>query len=83
MVDAHLPLQIPFTHFLALSGAEFAGAFLGACLVFLHYLPHFNTLPEPPAATADDLLLRRWVFGKWQGLQSMGELLLLLGSAAT
>lgn len=50
--------KIPFTHFLALSGAEFAGAFLGACLVFLHYLPHFNTLPEPPAATADDLLLR-------------------------
>lgn len=30
--------QIPFTHFLALSGAELAGAFLGACLVFLHYV---------------------------------------------
>ncbi|KAI7837871.1 hypothetical protein COHA_008358 [Chlorella ohadii] len=50
--------KIPFTHFLALSGAEFAGAFLGACLVFLHYLPHFNTLPEPPASTTDELLLR-------------------------
>ncbi|PRW39304.1 Glycerol uptake facilitator [Chlorella sorokiniana] len=50
--------KIPFTHFLALSGAEFAGAFLGACLVFLHYLPHFNTLPEPPATNDDELLLR-------------------------
>lgn len=25
----------------------------------MHYLPHFNTLPEPPASTPDDLLLRR------------------------
>lgn len=50
--------KISFTHFLALSAAEFAGAFLGACLVFLHYLPHFKTVPEPAASTADELLLR-------------------------
>lgn len=50
--------KISFTHFLALSGAEFAGAFVGACLVFLHYLPHFKTVPEPMASTADDMLLR-------------------------
>jgi len=49
------------SHSLALSGAEFAGAFLGACLVSLHYLPHFTTLPEPPASTTDELLLRRHV----------------------
>lgn len=51
--------QIPFTHFLALSGAEFAGALLGACLVWLHFLPHFKSVPEPPVSTADELLLRR------------------------
>jgi glycerol uptake facilitator protein len=54
------PRQISFTHFLALSGAEFAGALVGACLVFLHYLPHFKTVPEPMAADVDDMLLRRW-----------------------
>jgi glycerol uptake facilitator-like aquaporin len=52
--------DISFTHFLALSGAEFAGALVGACLVFLHYLPHFKTVPEPMAADVDDMLLRRW-----------------------
>ncbi|KAL4444176.1 hypothetical protein ABPG75_011913 [Micractinium tetrahymenae] len=50
--------EVSFTHFLALAASEFLGAFLGACLVFLHYLPHFNTLPEPPAETPDELLLR-------------------------
>ncbi|KAL4421889.1 hypothetical protein ABPG77_003691 [Micractinium sp. CCAP 211/92] len=50
--------KLSFTQFLALSASEVVGAFLGACLVFLHYVPHFNTLPEPPAPTADDLLLR-------------------------
>lgn len=41
----------------------------GAALVFLHYLPHFQTLPEPPAASPDDLLLRRWgVGGRSRGL---------------
>jgi hypothetical protein len=56
-------LQIPFTHFLALAGAEFAGAFVGACLVFLHYIPHFKTVPEPMPRNEDDVLLRRWVGG--------------------
>lgn len=45
-----LPAQLFFS--LVLSRA-------GACLVFLHFLPHFNTLPEPPAHTPDGLLLRR------------------------
>lgn len=56
--------QIPFTHALALAAAEFAGAFLGACLVFLHFLPHFKTLPEPMVPSADELLLRRWACGR-------------------
>lgn len=50
--------KISFLHFLALSAAEFAGAFIGACLVFLHFLPHFKTVPEPMATTGDELLLR-------------------------
>ncbi|KAI3431548.1 hypothetical protein D9Q98_004597 [Chlorella vulgaris] len=50
--------RIPFTHFLALAGAEFAGAFVGACLVFLHYIPHFKTVPEPMPRNEDDVLLR-------------------------
>ncbi|KAL6785021.1 hypothetical protein ACKKBG_A02105 [Auxenochlorella protothecoides x Auxenochlorella symbiontica] len=44
--------------FLALSASEFLGAFLGACLVWLHFLPHFKTIPEPPSKAVDDLLLR-------------------------
>ena len=29
--------------------------------VYLHYLPHFKTVPEPAASTADELLLRSCV----------------------
>lgn len=31
---------------------------MGACLVWLHFLPHFKTIPEPPAEEEDDILLR-------------------------
>lgn len=44
------------------------GAFIGAVLVWLHYLPHFKTVPEPPAVSKDDLLLRRWV-ACWAGMK--------------
>lgn len=37
---------------------EFLGAFLGALLVWLHFLPHFKTVPQPPATSADDYLLK-------------------------
>lgn len=30
----------------------------GACLVWLFYLPHFKSLPEPPALNTNDILLR-------------------------
>ncbi len=30
----------------------------GAQLVWLFYLPHFKSLPEPPALSTDDVLLR-------------------------
>jgi glycerol uptake facilitator-like aquaporin len=34
--------------FFALSAAEILGAFIGAVLVWIHFLPHFKTVPEPP-----------------------------------
>lgn len=36
---------------------EFLGAFLGAILVWLHFLPHFKTVPAPPSVTPDENLL--------------------------
>ncbi|CAL5225947.1 g8745 [Coccomyxa viridis] len=44
--------------FFALSAAELGGAMIGAVLVWLFYLPHFKSLPEPPALSTDDVLLR-------------------------
>lgn len=44
--------------FVALAASQFAGAFLGAILVWLSFLPHFKTIPEPPSKSEDDLLLR-------------------------
>jgi glycerol uptake facilitator protein len=32
--------------------AQFLGAFLGACLVWLHYLPHWRATPDPTAKLA-------------------------------
>ena len=34
--------------------------FVGAILVWIHFLPHFKTVPEPAGANTSDLLLRRW-----------------------
>lgn len=34
------------------------GAFVGAALVWLHFLPHFKSLPEPPCSDPDEELLR-------------------------
>eukprot|EP00878_Enallax_costatus_P005388 GHUV01005657.1.p1 GENE.GHUV01005657.1~~GHUV01005657.1.p1 ORF type:complete len:450 (+),score=58.99 GHUV01005657.1:486-1835(+) len=45
--------------FICLSLAEFAGAFVGAVLHWIHFLPHYKTLPEPPSMDKDDALLRR------------------------
>ncbi|KFM27923.1 putative glycerol uptake facilitator protein [Auxenochlorella protothecoides] len=42
------------TEFLALAFSELAGAFLGAILLWLCYLPHFNVVPEPPSVTEQD-----------------------------
>lgn len=59
----HLPFTpLQFSHcsvgFVAAMGGEFLGAFVGAVLVWLHFLPHFKTVPEPPAIDDDDMLLR-------------------------
>lgn len=45
--------------FICLSLAELAGAFVGAVLHWIHYLPHYKTLPEPASTDKDDHLLRR------------------------
>jgi glycerol uptake facilitator protein len=37
---------------LGFAAAEFAGAFTGAVLVWLHYLPHWRETPEPAAKLA-------------------------------
>lgn len=46
------------TEFAAAVGGEFLGAFVGAVLVWLHFLPHFKTVPTPYSTTADSLLLK-------------------------
>eukprot|EP00475_Leptophrys_vorax_P000738 TRINITY_DN10409_c0_g1_i5.p1 TRINITY_DN10409_c0_g1~~TRINITY_DN10409_c0_g1_i5.p1 ORF type:complete len:513 (-),score=140.87 TRINITY_DN10409_c0_g1_i5:1457-2845(-) len=48
--------KITGTEFLALSAAEFAGAFIGACLVWLHFMPHFKTVPQPSPSPGDELV---------------------------
>jgi len=50
--------KIDATEFVAAVGGEFFGAFLGAVLVWLHYIPHFKTVPTPYSADADNLLLK-------------------------
>eukprot|EP01023_Acetabularia_acetabulum_P008001 TRINITY_DN13489_c0_g2_i1.p1 TRINITY_DN13489_c0_g2~~TRINITY_DN13489_c0_g2_i1.p1 ORF type:complete len:459 (-),score=72.38 TRINITY_DN13489_c0_g2_i1:175-1551(-) len=39
--------DISWTDWLALSVAEILGAFIGGIFVWLHYLPHFKTVPKP------------------------------------
>ncbi|KAJ1344608.1 hypothetical protein BSLG_000131 [Batrachochytrium salamandrivorans] len=39
--------RLSFTDFLALSCAQLAGGFVGAVAMFLVYMPHFRTVPEP------------------------------------
>jgi hypothetical protein len=38
---------------------QMAGAFLGGVAVWLHWIPHFKTVPEPPAQNPADNLLRK------------------------
>eukprot|EP01026_Neomeris_dumetosa_P013345 TRINITY_DN14671_c0_g1_i12.p1 TRINITY_DN14671_c0_g1~~TRINITY_DN14671_c0_g1_i12.p1 ORF type:complete len:477 (-),score=44.35 TRINITY_DN14671_c0_g1_i12:671-2101(-) len=49
--------DISWSDWLALSVAEFMGAFFGAVFVWIHYLPHFKTVPKP-SPDEDDRLLR-------------------------
>ena len=42
---------------IVLSACEVAGAFLGGVLVWVVYLPHFKTIPEPPPEDPRDDLL--------------------------
>ncbi|EIE19977.1 aquaporin-like protein [Coccomyxa subellipsoidea C-169] len=50
--------EVDAADFFALSAAELGGAMVGALLVWIHYLPHFKTLPEPPGHGTHDSLLR-------------------------
>lgn len=60
MLLAHLVLgNINFLEWLALSGSTIGGAMLGAFLHWLHFIPHYKTVPEPPALNRGDNLLRR------------------------
>ncbi|KAJ1568716.1 hypothetical protein HK405_014638 [Cladochytrium tenue] len=44
--------------FVALSLAEMAGGFVGACFVYIYFLPHFRTVPETTPDSNEDVLLR-------------------------
>lgn len=44
--------------FVAAVAGEFVGGFVGAVLVWLHYLPHFKTVPSPLSPNPENLLLR-------------------------
>ena len=46
------------TEFAAAVGGEFLGAFFGAVLVWLHFLPHFKSVPTPPSLTPENILLK-------------------------
>lgn len=50
--------DIPWDYFPAIAFAQVLGAFLGAVLVWVFYLPHFSTVPEPPPKKEEDRLLR-------------------------
>jgi hypothetical protein len=49
-LDAHQPMPP--------NCVQLVGAFLGAVFMWLTFLPHFKTVPEPPAAHGTDNLLR-------------------------
>lgn len=44
------PGDLPAGDVFALGACEMCGGFVGAVLVWLHFLPQFKTLPEPPSA---------------------------------
>lgn len=51
--------------FMALAASQLVGGFVGGVLVWLHFLPHFKTIPEPPSKSDDELLLRRSGRARW------------------
>lgn len=57
--------NISFVECLVLSAGSYLGAFIGAVLHWLHYLPHYKTVPEPalPNEAYDSLIDRRDVYG--------------------
>eukprot|EP00884_Botryococcus_braunii_P010872 jgi/Botrbrau1/19787/Bobra.0124s0035.1 len=50
--------KINGVEFICLALSEFAGMFVGAVFVYLHFLPHFKTVPEPMSKNESDNLLR-------------------------
>lgn len=50
--------KINGTEFAAAVAGEFLGAFVASFLVWLHFIMHFKTVPEPPSRTPEDMLLR-------------------------
>ena len=50
--------DIPWDYFPCIALAQLVGSFSGAVLVWVFYLPHFLTVPEPPPKKEEDRLLR-------------------------
>jgi len=50
--------RMDIVEFVAAVSGEFLGAFIGALLVWVHYLPHFKTVPEPAPRNEGEHLLR-------------------------
>ncbi|KAJ8328012.1 hypothetical protein QVD99_006258 [Batrachochytrium dendrobatidis] len=44
--------KLSFVDCICLILSQLAGGFMGAVAMFIVYLPHFRTIPEPPASTA-------------------------------
>ncbi|KAL2915165.1 hypothetical protein HK105_205271 [Polyrhizophydium stewartii] len=42
--------RLSFSDFVAIALCEIAGGFVGAVAAYIVYMPHFRTVPEPPAA---------------------------------
>lgn len=49
--------EMNWIEFVASLAGEFLGAFVGAVLVWIHFVPHFKTVPKPYSMTPDGLLL--------------------------
>ncbi len=90
-VDAHLNPAVTiafavatndYSHVMPYIGAQMIGGFLGATLVWLHYLPHWATTPEPAdklACFATGPAIRSLGANTWS--ETLATIVLILGLA--